>query len=138
MLKPILVAVFLTGLLTPIANANAATAAPTCLEPPTSDKNELCVELISYEGKEFAASGRFLAVDSAVPATLRVLVQQRLEMWPPPITITEKTVTGTGELKALTDPGESRYDARTVRACAYGWTDIGARRYEVCTPWQGV
>ncbi|MCS7483664.1 hypothetical protein ACFFQW_48200 [Umezawaea endophytica] len=135
MLKPLLVAVFLTGLLTPAATA---VPAPTCLEPPTSDKTELCVELVSYEGKEFAADGRFASATPTAPATLRVFVQQRMDMLPRPITITEKTVTGTGELKALTDPGRSIPDVRTVRACAYGWTDIGAQRHEVCTPWQGV
>ncbi len=135
MLKPVLVAVFLTGLLTPVA---AAAPSSTCLEPPTADKNELCVELLPSEGKEFAAQGRFAPADSAVPATLRVVVEQRLRMWPSPFVIAEGTATGTGELSVVTAPGASHQDADTVRACAHGWTDIGAHRYEVCTPWRSA
>ncbi|MEO6089359.1 MAG: hypothetical protein ABIQ18_40230 [Umezawaea sp.] len=135
MLKPLLVAVFLTGLLTP-----AAAAAPpsTCLEPPTSDKNELCVDVLPYTDKDFAGYGRFVPVDPTASATLTVVVQQRRDQWPEPITMAEKTTTGSGELSAVTGSGRIDADTRAVRACATGWTEFGSRKYQVCTPWQGV
>ncbi|HEX6341896.1 hypothetical protein [Umezawaea sp.] len=135
MLKPMLVAVFLTGLFTPTATAAAA---PTCLEPPTSDKNELCVEVLSLTDKDFYASGRFLSATPTATAWLTVSVQQRRDQWPEPITMAEKTTSGTGELTAVSGTGRIGPDTRAVRACAAGWTLVSARRYEVCTPWQGV
>jgi hypothetical protein len=136
MLKPVLVAVFLTGLLTPTATAD--TAASTCLEPPTSEKNELCAEVLTITDKDFAAGGRFRSTDPAAPAWLRVFVQQRRDQWPEPITMAEKTTSGTGELKAVSGSGRIDADTRAVRACATGWTEFGSKKYEVCTPWQGV
>jgi hypothetical protein len=137
MMKPLLVAVLLTGLCTPVASAVGAPP-PICLEPPVADKNELCVNILSYGGKEFAGYGRFLAAPVQAPSFMRVYVEQRAEMWPEPILLVEKTVTGPGELSTITDGAPPRADARTVRACATGWTAISARRYEVCTPWQTV
>jgi hypothetical protein len=137
MLKPLLAAVFLTGLCTPAATA--ATAAPaTCLEPPASDKNELCAEVVTVTDKDFAASGRFLSTNPTAPASLRVFVQQRRDQWPEPITMAEKTTTGTGELTATSGSGRIDADTRAVRACATGFTLVGSRQYEVCTPWQSV
>lgn len=136
MLKPVLVAVFLTGLFTPAATA--ATGAPTCLEPPTSDKNELCAEVVDLNGKDYYARGRFLSTDPAAPAWLRVSVQQRRDQWPEPIVMAEKTTSGTGELVSVTGTGRIDADTRAVRACATGWTEFGSKQYEVCTPWQGV
>jgi len=135
MLKPLLAAVLLTGLFTPAA---LAAPSPTCLEPPTSDKNELCASVVTVTDKDFAASGRFLAADAAAPAWLTVAVQQRRDQWPEPITMAEKTTSGTGELTAVSGSGRIGADTRAVRACATGWTEFGAKKYEVCTPWQGV
>jgi hypothetical protein len=135
MLKPLLVAVLLTGLCTPIA---AAAPPSTCLEPPVSDKVELCVDILPYGGREFAAYSRFIPVDAQVPATLKVVVQQRREMWPDPTTVVEKTVTGAGGLSAVTDGAKVGDDATAVRACSTGWTEISSRSYEVCTRWQTV
>jgi hypothetical protein len=135
MLKPFLAAVLLTGLFTPAA---VAASSPTCLEPPASDKNVLCAEVLTITDKDFAAGGRFLAVDASAPATLRVFVQQRRDQWPEPITMAEKTTTGTGELTAVSGSGRISADTRAVRACATGATLVGSRQYEVCTPWQGV
>jgi hypothetical protein len=131
MLKPLLVAVLLTGLFTPIASAAPAA---TCLEPPTADKNELCVELVN-DGKGVSAVGEFVPADSQVPATLKVKVQFQF-IWPPtPFTLATKTVTGVGRLQAATDSTELPIDAYRVRACADGSTEISSRLYQVCTAW---
>ncbi|WNV91357.1 hypothetical protein [Umezawaea sp. Da 62-37] len=137
MLKPLLVAVLLTGLCTPVAVG--ATAPPsTCLEPPVSDKNELCVDLLPYSGKEFAGYGRFVPTAKDAPDQLDVVVQQSRTMWPEPLTIAKKTVTGNGEISAVTDAGAISADATAVRACATGFVLTGSRAYDVCTPWQPV
>ncbi|PRY45821.1 hypothetical protein [Umezawaea tangerina] len=136
MMKPLLVAVLLTGLCTPVA---AAAAPPsTCLEPPVSDKTELCVDLLPYSGKEFAGYGRFVPAAKDAPDQLEVVVQQRREMWPEPLTIARKAVTGNGELSAVTDAGVISADATAVRACATGFVLTGSHAYETCTRWQTV